>query len=124
MNYEVLLSRSEMSKINGYDQSLPDNPAEIEEHHHNALAETNDTLSAVRMSNEGGSTNSGGGGTPARKIATFLNSLTLTSSGTIEDDDASGATNEIKGRVESKLISMWHNVKYGKFNDKVYDFYP
>lgn len=27
---------------------------------------------------------------------------------------------EIKGRVESKLMSMWHNVKYGKYGSLVY----
>lgn len=27
---------------------------------------------------------------------------------------------EIKGRVESKLMSMWHNVKYGKDNQTTF----
>lgn len=84
-------------------------------------------------------------GTPVRKISasSFLSSITSfytgavvpppsAANGTAADGEqqqqeacaVEGCNNsgggeesfpEIKGRVESKLMSMWHNVKYGKF---------
>lgn len=70
-------------------------------------------------------------GTPARKISSsrFMAAFSqFYGNEDVEDVDSPGNTRaqqvqkatgdesfpEIKGRVESKLMSMWHNVKYGK----------
>lgn len=69
-------------------------------------------------------------GTPARKISSsrFMAAFSqFYGNEDVEDVDSPGNTRaqqvqktgdesfpEIKGRVESKLMSMWHNVKYGE----------
>lgn len=69
-------------------------------------------------------------GTPARKISSsrFMAAFSqFYGNEGVEDVDSPGNTRaqqvqkpgdesfpEIKGRVESKLMSMWHNVKYGE----------
>lgn len=71
-------------------------------------------------------------GTPARKISSsrFMAAFSqFYGNEDVEDVDSPTNTRaqqvqkpgdesfpEIKGRVESKLMSMWHNVKYGELN--------
>lgn len=75
----------------------------------------------------------GESGTPARKISSsrFMAAFSqFYGNEDVEDVDSPGNTRtqqlqkpgdesfpEIKGRVESKLMSMWHNVKYGERNN-------
>jgi cysteine protease ATG4 len=103
MNYDVLLNRTGLSKLGLGGQSNEGNSG----HRENNVR--NDSPTFVQSERDHTSANAPGpvsnaNATPSRKISYF----SMFDSGSPSTSSA-GQT----GKVETKLLSMWHNMKYG-----------
>lgn len=127
MSYDVVLTRT--ASASQYGQNIPEihEPQNVEfmpssSHHPN-----DDGSSAIKRIVDAVDNNA----TPSRKSSRFMSAFTqfygndddisepIPSTSTTNVPTKTSSTGdesfpEIKGRVESKLISMWHNVKYGE----------
>lgn len=126
MSFDVVLTRT--ASASQYGQNIPEihEPQNVEfmpsSYHPN-----DDGTSAIKRMVDAGDNNA----TPSRKSSRFMSAFTqfygnddeigetITSTTnnvpTKSSSTADESFPEIKGRVESKLMSMWHNVKYGKY---------
>lgn len=134
MNNDVLLARTKIiCDSNNYPEKSNDNPS--------ITTSTSSSSSPKKIDNppiEGTSSSlnskslTSSTSTPSRKVSTskfgisFANFYTSSNNQDQEQQQKDSETTkvrnneesypEIKGKVESKLMSMWHNVKYGKLS--------
>lgn len=122
MSYDVVLSGT--AGTDGMDLELPEIHEPIE-----VLSSSGLNIPNILSTSSGRTVTEPLATTPSRKISTsrFMNAFAQFYG---NDEDITTAANseaskvqqrsyddsfpEIKGRVESKLMSMWHNVKYGE----------
>lgn len=100
MNYDVLLNRTGR----GYNQQQ------------NSPDSSNHVSQQRITPNKPRPTRKSEGDTPSRKISsTIANPEEYASSPSSSAGSSRNRNDEIKNKVESKLMSMWNNVKYGKY---------
>jgi cysteine protease ATG4 len=110
MNYDVLLNRTGLSKLGLGSQSNDGSSNSAQQQRENVR---NNSPTFIQSERDHTSTNvpapsvSNANATPSRKISYF--SMFDSSSGSSPSTSAAGQT----GKVETKLLSMWHNMKYG-----------